>query len=358
MNTIKKTPFVGVDVDDVLASCNEYALQILNDKFGTNFKLHDLTSWGNDGLEINKRIEFFCSPEFVRSQPVYPGAKEFIDSLIEMGVEVFFVTSVPSSVYHARVEWIKEHFPSVPEKNIVMAGRKDIVKLDVLIDDAPHNILNSIAKYPILFRRPWNAKVTGLLSVTSYDEALNMIESVIRSSGFICNNSVDPSIFCLVAPSGSGKTEVVEELCKTGKFDVPVIFTTGDRKQTYYRKVTPEGFRSLNLVETTSYAGDSYGTTRVEIEKVLSDGKSIVIPLDICGANALRRVYGNKVSTVFISRDKEALVSNILKKNITDECKVCRILALDAEIRNAELCDVITDVDMSAKEIADMICGW
>lgn len=347
---------IGLDIDDTLAECNGYALRLLNEKFGTKFELHDLFSWGSDA-PAQERLEYFCSPEFVRSQPLYPGAKEFVLKLLAMGAEVFFVTSVPSSVYHARVEWIKDNFPEVPEKNIIMAGRKDVILLDVILDDAPHNILNSIAKYPILFRRPWNAKVTGLPSVNSYDDALNLIETIIRSGGYSRTINEDPNIFCLVAPSGSGKTEVIEELCKTDKFDVPVIFTTGDRKQSYYRKVTPEGFRSLNLAEATSYAGDSYGITTVEIEKLLSLGKSIVIPLDICGANALRRIYGDKVATVFISRDKESLVSNILKKSITDECKVCRILALDSEIRNSELCDIITESDMTAKEIADMICG-
>lgn len=338
---------VGIDVDDVLGDCNSYAIKKLNEKKGTNFTIHDIEAWADSG-PTKERMKFFSSEDFVTNQPVLSGAKQFIHDLMERGVEILLITAVPSNVVLARMNWIKKNFSEIPEKNIVLTARKDICDVDVLIDDAPHNIKESRAKYPILFRRPWNQNVSGLLSVNNYDDALNLIDSIIYSSGFV-QTTVSPEIVCLVGPSGSGKTELVEALRKSGKFDVPVIFTTGSRKQDYYQKISKKEFITKEFAETTAYAGDYYGTTDEAIQQVLSRGLKMVIPIDIGGANSLRRKYGKKVLTVFVARPKDELVAHVLKKDITDACKVSRIVSLDYELRNEELCDIsfayVTDIN-------------
>ena len=65
----------------------------------------------------------------------------------------------------------------------------------------------------------------------------------------------------------------------------------------------------------------------------------LVIPIDVCGANALQRIYGECVKTVYLKRSRAELVMNILQKNIPEGEKTLRILALDGEERNEELCD-------------------
>ena len=66
--------------------------------------------------------------------------------------------------------------------------------------------------------------------------------------------------------------------------------------------------------------------------------------MDICGAMSLKTHY-RKVTTVYIKRDKRALMANILRKNSSIEDKVNRLSAIDYEEKNAELCDYVVSFD-------------
>lgn len=63
-----------------------------------------------------------------------------------------------------RAKQILTAFPDFPEQNIIMGFQKSLVHFDVTLDDGPHNILKSCAKYPVLMRRPWNESLSGILS--------------------------------------------------------------------------------------------------------------------------------------------------------------------------------------------------
>ena len=165
---------IGLDVDDVLYDCNGYALSLLNEAEGIEppFTVHDIRSWGEDHDGVNRRIRYFGDPEFVRTQPILPGAREFV-SRPSAVADVFFVSAVPPQCMSARALRLAEDFPEIPARNILLGHRKDLVHLDILLDDAAHNIVHTPATYPVLFRRPWNMHLSGLLSVTGYDDFLH-----------------------------------------------------------------------------------------------------------------------------------------------------------------------------------------
>lgn len=350
---------VAFDVDDVLGVCAQAALDSWCQESGQTFSLYDITGWVGPECPWTK---YFADPEFVLNQPVNPGAQRIIRELIHRGVDVMVITAVPMCVASARGEWIKKHFPEIPESNIIMGKRKDICAVDVLVDDAAHNILNSRAKYPILMRKPWNQEVTGVTAVNDFDECLNMIETIMRQSGFT-NDTTPTDIICLVGPSGTGKTEVISALHEAG-YITPQICTTNQAQaasQSYYKYVERESFQQQkdahNFVETTSYAGEYYGIrmeTIVDIFTGPNKGRKLVIPIDICGANALQRAYGSRVKTVYIKRSRPELVAKILAKDISDQEKALRILALDKEERNESLCDACV-VWSSLQQVVDEI---
>ncbi|MBR2421450.1 MAG: hypothetical protein IKB09_03755, partial [Oscillospiraceae bacterium] len=66
--------------------------------------------------------------------------------------------------------------------------------------------------------------------------------------------------------------------------------------------------------------------------------------MDICGAMSLKTHFKN-VTTIYIKRDKKKLMASILKKNSSIEDKVNRLLAIEHEQNNAELCDYIVEFD-------------
>ena len=81
--------------------------------------------------------------------------------------------------------------------------------------------------------------------------------------------------------------------------------------------------------------------------------------MDICGAMALKTHFP-KVTTVYIQQNKRVLLENLLQKPLSLDEKVRRILALEAEEKNAEICDYVVKADdfaAAAKEIIEGLFG-
>ena len=109
--------------------------------------------------------------------------------------------------------------------------------------------------------------------------------------------------------------------------------------------------------ESTMYAGHGYGTRKDDVDAILASGKCVLATMDICGAMALKTNYQN-VTTVFIKKDRRALLTSILGKTCSDEDKVTRIIAIDDERRNADICDHVVSGDSDeemAKAIMDLL---
>ena len=170
---------ITLDFDDVLGDCNGYAIKRTNAKYGTDLKLKDIKLWGNIGTDLDKRLECYEDEEFFKTQPLLRGAKKFVRKLVSNGKrEVFIATDVNPKFAHIRIQKIIEELPEIKAENILIGSRKDIIKTTVMLDDNPKTILNSIAEYRVLFRRPWNSQLTGTLSVSNYKDFLTMIEQI------------------------------------------------------------------------------------------------------------------------------------------------------------------------------------
>ncbi len=363
MSTRKIT--IALDFDDVLGDCNGYALMRTNKKYGTNLGLEDIASWGHGGSEVDRRLEFFEDEEFFRTQPLLPGAKDFVHELVEGGNrEVLIVTAIQPYFAHIRVQRIMEDFPDIKPENILIGARKDVIQTTMMLDDKAENVLKSIADYSILFRRPWNSHLTGMLSVNNYREFLAMVKRIERNRYEDQHKTTkDTKVIALVGPSGSGKTAIAKKLSESPLFAVPMSSTTRVRREgepeNAYRFVSREEFIAKKergcFLETTSYAGESYGTTRDEIERIWEQGKHAVMPIDICGANALHSVYGDRAISVFVNRPRMDVIAAILERGVPNEEKTKRLISLDHEYANRDICDRIINNDRSVEEAAKKV---
>ena len=57
------------------------------------------------------------------------------------------------------------------------------------------------------------------------------------------------------------------------------------------------------------------------------------------------KTYYKNVTTIYIKRERKALMASILRKNSTIEDKVNRLASFDYDVQNAALCDYIIDFD-------------
>lgn len=357
----------ALDVDDLLMECVPYAIRLANEKyhFDPPLTIYEVDRWGTLGTRADVIFEFFKDSEFFQSQPVIKGAKEFVRKLSQM-TEVFVSTSIYPEFMSIRAARIMEEFPEIPQDHIYMGSRKDKIDVDILFDDGMHNVSNSNATYPILMRRPWNQHATGMLAVNTYDEFLKLVEVIADSYSPRLKARIDnePGIVVLVGPSGSGKTEIAKQLLKKScKFEKLISYTTdatvGMEGDDWYHYISLDAFRQMRdggeIFESTMYAGHNYGSKKEDIEQILARGHHVLTVMDICGAMVLKTHFPN-VTTVYIKQEKQELLRNLLNKPLSLDEKVSRIMALEAEEKNADICDYVVPVTSyadSAREILD-----
>ena len=347
---------VALDIDDLLMECTSYAIALANEKHGFDppMTIYEKGKWGKMGTRADSIYPFFSDPEFYRNQPVYEGAKEFVQKLSQM-VDLYVCTAVPPQFMGIRAQRILEEFPEIPADHIYMGARKENIHTDILFDDALHNILTSSAKHPILMRRPWNQEATGMLAVNHYDEFLKLVEVIAESHSAIPHPDTPdaPDIVVLVGPSCSGKSKIATRFLKDNTaFEKLVCYTTKDptavEANQWYNYVSLEDFRNMcdsgEFLQSTMYAGHGYGSKRCDVDSILNRGKRVMTTMDICGAMALKTYYKN-VTTIYIKREKKALMASILRKNSSIEDKVNRLSSIDYEEQNASLCDHIVEFD-------------
>ncbi len=332
-------PKIGLDWDDVTAPFNDVAIDMANEKYAFNppLSLDEVDSWENKG-RASVIKEFYFDEELYRRQKVSRETREMIERLRQMA-DVYFITAAYPQFMGIRAKQIMETFPDFPPENIILGNAKNLVQFDIVLDDAIHNVLESPASYPVLMRKPWNWKMTGLLSVNNMREFVSLVEQIINGSHHKLQTIEQPSVLALVGPSGSGKTAIANSLCADPRFINPKTYCT--KKSHKHRFITEAQFEKTVFVEKTQYAGVKYGTKKDDIEAILNQGKFAVMPLDMCGAIAMKHHFPTAI--LYISKDKELLIRDILMEDYSIEEKTLRLLSIDAEKRNREICDFVID---------------
>ena len=74
------------------------------------------------------------------------------------------------------VKWIMDYIATEIYDAIVLAPNKGLIKTDVLIDDASHNLLEHPAEIKLLYDQPWNRKETLYERVMNWDDILRKLQ--------------------------------------------------------------------------------------------------------------------------------------------------------------------------------------
>jgi guanylate kinase len=114
------------------------------------------------------------------------------------------------------------------------------------------------------------------------------------------------------APSGSGKTTIVQHLLNNNPdLGFSISASTRDKRgrteqdgKDYYF-LSPEEFKrkidNNEFVEWEEvYAGNFYGTLRSEIERIWKEGKNVIFDVDVKGGINLKKYFGDKALAVFV----------------------------------------------------------
>lgn len=157
------------------------------------------------------------------------------------------------------------------------------------------------------------------------------------------------ALFLLVAPSGSGKTTIAQDIQKQGLWKEVISHTTRDMRngevdgETYYY-IDKLEFKNMKangkFVETTEYHGNLYGIAKSEIDSVLDSGKNAYIIVNIDGYNQIKDIYEDAIG-IFIYMSKEDCLANMLLRGDKYENAISRIATYEEELDGSIQCEYV-----------------
>ncbi len=119
-------------------------------------------------------------------------------------------------------------------------------------------------------------------------------------------------IIVLSAPSGCGKSTIIKSILETHKIELSFSVSATNRDPrpgekngiSYYFLTTEEFQNSVKNGEFIEweevYPGRYYGTLRREVDKLIEDGKNVILDIDVKGAVNVKKIYGDNALTIFV----------------------------------------------------------
>ncbi|MFN4196397.1 MAG: guanylate kinase [Caldimicrobium sp.] len=158
-------------------------------------------------------------------------------------------------------------------------------------------------------------------------------------------------ILIVSGPSGVGKSTLLKELPKE-EFYFSISYTTRSPRQgeVYgidYYFVDKETFLKMlkagEFLEWIEVHGSFYGTSTKEVEKAFSQGKHLVLDVEVIGASALKKKFGPSALSIFILPPNLKILEERLKKRGAEgEEKIKeRLMRAKLEISFAPLFDYV-----------------
>lgn len=180
---ISKYPLtILVDVDNVLEDLVAAWVEALNKKYDRNVSPNDIIEWDITkffpDLSRNQIFSPLHTKELWESLTPIPGAEEYLEKLVHDGHKVILLTSAHPDTVSYKYKFINKYFPYISFNDIIFASRKQMVKGDILIDDAPHNLIGG-DYIKILMTAPHNTSFSAynhnIMRVNTWEEIYELI---------------------------------------------------------------------------------------------------------------------------------------------------------------------------------------
>ena len=176
------------------------------------------------------------------------------------------------------------------------------------------------------------------------------------------------------APSGSGKTTIVNHLVKQ---DLNLAFSVsatnrqprkGEVDKINYLFLTEREFKKrINNNEFLEweevYKGIYYGTLKSEVDKIRERGKNIIFDVDVIGGLNIKKLYGKEALAIFVKPPSINVLKERLEKRSTESSDKIemRLKKAEQELLFAEKFDAVIindDLQIALQEAESLISSF
>lgn len=106
-------------------------------------------------MEYVKNIRGFIHEKFKWDNIQPLSDSQTYTSLLAKKHELYVITASTPSVVDWKFNWLKKNYPFLKGENFIVVYNKQLINMDVLIDDYEINLINGSYK-GILLNKPWN----------------------------------------------------------------------------------------------------------------------------------------------------------------------------------------------------------
>ena len=144
-------------------------------------------------------------------------------------------------------------------------------------------------------------------------------------------------LFIIAAPSGAGKSSLIEALLKDDpKLALSVSYTTraprpGETEGREYHFVDERSFLAMlergEFLESAEVHGNRYGTSQTVIREILDTGRDLLLEIDWQGAQQVRRLIAGTIGIFILPPSVEELERRMRHRGKDSEAAIQRRLA-------------------------------
>lgn len=170
-------------------------------------------------------------------------------------------------------------------------------------------------------------------------------------------------------PSGVGKDTVLEiVLAKDTSLQKSVSCTTRGIRENeidgkdYYFITVPEFEEMIEnheVLEFTRYGQNFYGTPKAPIDKWLSEGKTVILKIEVEGASNIKKLYPDSVGIFIMPPSMEVLEQRLRSRGTEGEADIKKRLEIaHSEIGHSKVYDYLVvndDLEKTSENVLDIL---
>lgn len=181
-------------------------------------------------------------------------------------------------------------------------------------------------------------------------------------------------VIVITAPSGAGKSTIVRKLMSQHPhFGFSISCTTRaprehEENARHYHFLSVDEFKQKigngEFVEYEEvYPGTFYGTLKSEVENIWKQRKAVVFDIDVKGAEAVKKIYGNNALVIFIAPPSDEVLKHRLENRNTESAASLkkRLKRSEEEMSYANKFDKVVvnaDFDIAYMNVKNVIANF